>query len=823
MSLRTKRYPFYIGITTLIVTIVIILTGLFLMISYRESKVAAIGMADRLFSEINAKVMERYENALESVAVLADFAARMPGMASPPVGGGLSHPGIELLFSALGFYDYLLSAYIGYDDGGFIQLVATRDKPEICSMFGAPKNTAYILRSISTNAEGLLKQRWLFMDAQRRVFRERTDLDPDFTPLVRPWYVRAHAEKSAFYTEPYIFSATRIPGITCAERLLNGGGVFGADITLDRFARSLKRQQVSENGMLFLFDRAGRVIAHPTENTIRTKKDATLQFLLAEESEDPRVRSVVADFQKDSDDSLNRTREIRIDGFDYLVRLTRLKEALKFDQILVSIAPVSDFTGHIQRMMQRVFLFSGLVLLVVIPLALLVSRRISGSLIRLELESAKISRRDFSESAPLDSSIKEIHALIQAFALMKRTIRRLLYQQRKLFDDLTKLIAGAIDAKSPYTGGHCERVPIIAQMLAEAACQTEKGLFADFKMETEDQRWEFELAAWLHDCGKVTTPEFVVDKATKLETIYNRIHEIRMRFEVLLRDAEIDAYRMRLNGQADEDSIRAKLEASRRQIAEDFTFVAQCNIGGEYMADEKIAHLQRIAGQTWTRHLDDRIGISQDETLLKNSTPAPALPVVEQVLADKPEHIVPRINPEPFGDNPHGFKMAVPENQYNWGEVYNLSIRKGTLSAEDRFKINEHIIQTIVMLNKLEFPDYLADVAEFAGAHHETMDGSGYPRGLKKEEMSVPARIMAIADIFEALTAADRPYKKPKTISQALDIMSRMRDEQHIDADLFDLFLQSGVYEQYARRHLASQQIDTVDINSFLSGPDKRT
>jgi len=817
MTLKIKRYPFYVGIATLIVFIVVVLTVLFLGISHRESKVAAFQMADRLFSEINAKVLQRYEGALESVAVLADSAARMPGIAAPPVGGGLTHAGMELMLSSLKYYTQLFSFYVGYDDGTFIQTVAIREKPEVRRLFDAPKNAVFVLRTISTDVEGVLKQRWLFLDRKRQVIGERSGLDPDYDPRTRPWYIRAKKETTAFFTRPYIFSSTGLPGITCAKRLVDGGGVFGADITLDQFSRSLKKQNVSDNGLLFLFDRSGRIIAHPTQDAVRSGAHEALAFMTAETSDDPRVRAVVADVRKNPDVNLNRTREIRIDGIDYLVRSTPIKAALKFDQILASIAPVSDFTSHIRRMQQRVFLFSGLLLLLILPLVLLISKRISRSLILLEAESRKIGRRDFSESLAFDSSIKEIHALIRAFTLMKRTIRKLLKEQRKLFSDLTKLIAGAIDAKSPYTGGHCARVPELAKMLAETACDTAKGPLADFSMETEDQRWEFEVAAWLHDCGKVTTPEFVVDKATKLETIANRIHEIRMRFEVLLRDAEIDYYRGRLAGDQDEAFLEKRLEQSRRRIAEDFAFVARCNIGGERMADEKIARLERIAATTWVRHLDDRIGISRDEALLKNSSPAPSLPTVEPLLADKPEHIVPRPQPTAFMDSSFGFKMAIPENQYNLGELYNLSIRKGTLSPEDRFKINEHIIQTIIMLAKLDFPEYLQQVPEFAGAHHETMDGTGYPRGLRKEEMSVQARIIAIADIFEALTAADRPYKTPKTVNEALGIMSRMRDDAHIDADLFDLFLESRIYEKYARQYLAPEQLDEVDIDSYRS------
>jgi len=820
MAMKIKRYPFYVGITALIVTIVIVLTGLLLYISHRESKIAAIQMATRLFSEINTKTMERYEKALESVAVLAGSAARMPGMATIPVGDGLSHPGLELMLDALAFYKYMFSTYIGYDDGSFIQVVAVRDQPAFLRLFDAPPGTVYVLRTISADTMGQLKQRWQFLTREGELNGERADMDPGYDPRTRHWYTRAQQEETVYYTEPYIFSSTKLAGITCAKKLSSGSGVFGADITLDRFSISLERQKVSENGILFLFDHKGRIIAHGMKDSIKAGVEKSLNLLTAEETGNPLVQTVVAEYQNAPEETINRTREIQINRTKYLVRLSRLKSVLKFDQILASIAPVSDFTGHIQRMRQRIFLFSGLVLLVLLPLSLLGSRKISGALTRLVQESQKIQRRDFSESDPFDSSIKEIHTLISAFVLMKSTVQRLLEQQRKLFDDFTKLIAGAIDAKSPYTGGHCMRVPRIAEMLAKAACESEKDAFAGFSMGTEDEKWEFDVAAWLHDCGKVTTPEYVVDKATKLETIYNRIHEIRMRFEVLLRDAEIDTYRKRLVDNADEEALKAELEKMQKEIADDFAFVASCNIGGEFMAEEKIERLKQIGARIWTRHLDDRIGISQDEAALKKSTSAPNLPVVEHLLTDKPEHVIPRTNPDPFDNNLYGVKMSVPEEQYNLGELYNLSIRKGTLSPEDRFKINEHIIQTIILLNKLEFPEYLANVPEFAGAHHETMIGTGYPRGLRKKDISIPGRILAIADIFEALTAADRPYKKPKTLNEALRIMSFMSRDEHIDSNLFDLFLESGVYQEYADQNLNPAQIDAVDIDQYLSSAD---
>lgn len=234
------------------------------------------------------------------------------------------------------------------------------------------------------------------------------------------------------------------------------------------------------------------------------------------------------------------------------------------------------------------------------------------------------------------------------------------------------------------------------------------------------------------------------------------------------------------------------------------------------MPPEEMAEIRRIGSQTWTRHLDDRLGLSHGE-LLQREGPNPLLPVEEQILADKPEHIVPRPpGQNPFGDQPHGFRMEVPEHQYNRGELHNIGIQRGTLTAEERFKINEHVVQTIRMLEQLPFPRELRQVADWAGNHHEKLDGTGYPRRLAAGDLSVPERIMAIADIFEALTARDRPYSAPRPMSKALAIMGSMCAEGHLCPELFELFLRSGVYLEYGKEHLDPQQLDEVDIESVI-------
>ncbi len=397
--------------------------------------------------------------------------------------------------------------------------------------------------------------------------------------------------------------------------------------------------------------------------------------------------------------------------------------------------------------------------------------------------------------------------------------RQLIEAQQRLLDAIIKLLADAIDAKSPYTGGHCERVPQLADLLLQKVIDSRDGEYAGFTM-SDAERYEFQIAAWLHDCGKITSPEYVVDKATKLETLYNRLHEVRTRFEVIWRDIELDYWRGIAEGN-DIGLLAARRDALHESLRDDFAFVAQANVGGEFMKDEDIERLKQIGERRWLRYFDDRLGISHDEAERLQGRPERPLPAEECLLADKPEHRVMwgERKPPVAKDDPRniwGFDMRLPPYASHYGELYNLGIRRGTLNDEERFKINEHIVQTLMMLTTLPLPRHLRRVPTIAANHHEKMDGTGYPRKLTREQMSIPERVMAIADIFEALTAADRPYKAPKTLSESLKILAFMARDQHIDADLFRLFISQGVYREYGERFLNPEQMDAVDVRAIL-------
>jgi HD-GYP domain-containing protein (c-di-GMP phosphodiesterase class II) len=434
-----------------------------------------------------------------------------------------------------------------------------------------------------------------------------------------------------------------------------------------------------------------------------------------------------------------------------------------------------------------------------------------------------IGALSLSLKAPDDESSEGISPTLLAFiealsgtAAVAIDNQKMILDQKLLFERVIKFVAGMIDAKSPYHGGHCERVPELAKMLARTACAQTEGVFAEYTL-SEDEWDALHIAGLLHDCGKVATPEYVVDKATKLETIYDRINEVRMRFEVVKRDVEIELFRRAVAGlptdRVDVAALDAEIKRAHGVLDEEFHFIASCNVGSEFMAKDKLERLKTIAQRRWLRTLSNRTGISQEELTRKESDGIESLPVWEDLLADKPEHIVPRPERERLdNDDSWEFKISQPDSLYNRGEVYNLSIGRGTLTDEERYKINEHIVQTIKMLSHLPFPKQLRRVPEIAGCHHEKLDGTGYPRCLQKDNMSTEARIMAIADVFEALTAFDRPYKKGKTLSEAVKIMSFMSKDGHIDPDLFELFLKSGAYLEYANRYMRPEQIDTVDV-----------
>ncbi|HSG04178.1 MAG TPA: HD domain-containing phosphohydrolase [Marinobacterium sp.] len=380
----------------------------------------------------------------------------------------------------------------------------------------------------------------------------------------------------------------------------------------------------------------------------------------------------------------------------------------------------------------------------------------------MQLINARADDDKWCSFSPDAQLLAETFASLAAVAINNH---QLVAEQELLFESFIKVLASAVDEKSPHTGDHCRKVPELTIRLVDAIDQWQEGELAGFKLSDND-RYELKIAAWLHDCGKVTTPEHVIDKGTKLETIHDRISEINQRFETLRRDLRIEYLEAQLaavNDRRAQQEAKSRYELRLQQLNDDCSFVNRANTGGEFMTFEDQQKVAEIARR--------------------------------YVLADQ-----------------YGAQHPLLSGE----ELYNLQISRGTLTEEERAIINRHIEVTIDMLEALKLPRNLKNVPEIAGGHHERMDGKGYPKGLKRDELSVQTRAMGIADIFEALTSSSRPYKQAKTLSESLGIMQRMGKGGHIDPEIFEIFLRSGVYKEYAEAFLLPSQMDEVQVEDYL-------
>ena len=354
----------------------------------------------------------------------------------------------------------------------------------------------------------------------------------------------------------------------------------------------------------------------------------------------------------------------------------------------------------------------------------------------------------------------ELVTLVEALASQASvalTNQLLIDEQKTLFRSFIKLVAEALENKDEVTGGHCNRVPLLTMMVAEEINLDKTGNYKDFSF-TEDEMDELYVAGWLHDFGKVATPEHIMNKATKLQGLYDKIDEIKFRFEILKRDIELDYYKNKINiSDSEQESLNYKLD----KIQNDIDFLKDSNVGGEFMSDE----------------LKDRVKEIANQNIVIN-----------------------------------GEKKSI----LNVNEVNFLNISRGTLSKEDRKIMEDHVVLTYELLNKLPYPDHLKQVPFYAGCHHEKINGKGYPNGYSGEKLPLQARIIAIADVFEGLTAPDRPYKKGYKLSKALNILKYMVNDGEIDSDLFNLFITKKLYLKYANKMVDSSQIDTINETELL-------
>ena len=775
------------------ILLILLISSLLLGLQYYSNKQLALRAVGGSFVQTSNNVFEFLEASASHTSKLLQIFSLNPDL-DKKLDRKKLHPIFDDFVNLMKMEKRVKSMYLAYANDDFFEIINLRDDLLIAEKYSAPLGSKWVAITLLKQDSLNPSKKIQFLDENLEILSTKK-IDLDFRPTSRIWYKKAMQKNSLIMTDVYKFSSTDGYGITHAKKIGDKGKVIGMDYSLSAFNTYLSEQNFDDKSYIILYQNDGKIIASSRDVNLKAWTQLYPHF------KDYKEKDIHYSFYK---------------GLEYFTYHSALRihnnENINIAILLPKPSLLEPYMKQINRGVYAALAF----IFLSIPFVLYSTSLIVKPMRSLMLENKKILKRNFSQVKDIKTNITELHQLSNSLVSMSGSIESYQKSQEKLLDSIVKLIADAIDAKSTYTGGHCERVPKIAEMLTHYVSDSKEGVFKDFSLTTADEWREFHIGAWLHDCGKVTTPEYVVDKSTKLETIYNRIHEIRTRFEVLFRDAQISYLESQLKGE-DKELALQELHQTQSKLVEDFNFLASANEGGEFMSPDKQKRIQEIAKQTWLRNFNDRVGLSADEMHRYKETSPRELPVREQLLSDKQEHIIPRENFNYEAYRADGFKEEVPEYLYNYGEIYNLCISKGTLTPEERFKINEHVIMSIKMLEALPFPPELKKIPEYAGTHHETMIGTGYPRKLTKEQLSVPARIMAIADIFEALTASDRPYKKAKTLSESLKIMSFMVKDEHIDEDLFDLFLESGIYLKYAQKHLTSEQIDEVDVKSLLS------
>ncbi|MCP3942507.1 MAG: amino acid ABC transporter [Desulfobacteraceae bacterium] len=810
MKDKTPKKTFSIRLTV-IGTFFIVSTltaGFALGLQYYFSKDLAKQAVQKEFEKSSEIWKQRISGFDKQAGQLLEILGMFKSLEQKPM-ADTAHPELTLLSHLMMNNENIYALYAGYENGDFIEFINLDSGEHVRERFGAGAQDRWAV-IIITKKNGKRTKYIEFFDTNLKKSNNVTK-PTDYDPRERPWYKAAVKSEKTIRTNQYVFALLKQPGITYAKAKGAGKPVFGVDISVEGLSRFVQRQNMVPDSEVYLFKADGRITGHAKERkrTINT--------------EEKRIKNpVILDFTKKIDKN-NMSMVFDLDGKKNLGYVVKYMSPYSTPTFIWFFVPIESILKPYMEKIRYALLFTFLLLLLLSPLVWYFATLIVNPIKALALESDKVKNRKYDEVAEVKSNITEIINLSRSMVSMAKAIKAYEEAQREMMDSFIKLIAQAIDQKSPYTGGHCARVPVVAEMLARAATEAKEGSLADFAFTTKDEWREFRVAAWLHDCGKVTTPEYIVDKGSKLEVIYNRIHEVRMRFEVLLRDAEIEFWQAIAKGDANKEELRKILEEKHQKLKDDFSFVAKCNVGGEFMAPERVERLKSIAQTTWTKNLDDKLGLSPTEELRTKDAVCTQTPCTEFLLADRPEHIFPRPLGQGLNDGlskgSRKFDMDVPEHLYNQGEIYNLSISKGTLTAEDRYKIQEHVVMSIKMLEMIPYPENLVEVPEIAGAHHETLIGTGYPRKLKAHEMSIPARIMALSDIYEALTASDRPYKKAKTLSETIRILGFFVKDQHIDKELFELFLTSGVYKEYAKKYLKPEQIDEVDLNTYLNIP----
>lgn len=675
-----------------IITGIIVLAMLFMQ--FNSSKHLALTTTEKSFQELSNKILNQLNTYTSASKSFLDILEQIDCVTCKPK-PNVRHKISKVLISYMKSKTYVYSTYIGKKDGTFYEIINLNLDKDMKTIFKAPENARWLIVKIIDNIryDEFLDSHLVQISSVRKKAL--------YNPATRPWFKKAIASNGIIKTDPYIFSMLQKLGSTYSKKVSGTDDtVISVDISMDSIKTLLEKQPFVKGSELFLYNGKGEILTYSKTGFKKKKLKSTLT-------------SYHENLLINDDKNI-----VIVNNEKYFQKTYPLVSVKNHEEYLKILSPIYEIMAPYFKDIYIYLIITLLVFaFIAIPLVFYSSRLITEPISQIIRENEKIKNRNYKKIGRIKSHIKEVNELSKSLVSMAVAIKQYEEEQKELMDSFIKLIATAIDEKSKYTGGHCSRVPVLALMLMKKASLSNEGVFKNFNINNEEELRELSVSAWLHDCGKVTTPEYVVDKATKLEANYNRIHEIRTRFEVLYRDKIIKAYEEALEPKTKEN-ISLELEKELEKLKTEFAFIAHINRGSEFTAQEDIEKVKQIAQRKWIRYFDNSLGLSyEEEQRFFQYESSESSSQEETLLSDKKWHVIPRQNENQKDDEKFRFKMDIPQNLYNLGEVYNLTIQKGTLNKEERYKIQEHIVMTIKMLEQLPFPKNLKNVPLYAGRY----------------------------------------------------------------------------------------------------------
>jgi hypothetical protein len=746
----------------LLVTIVAIaLQFYFSLMSARE---ALVQKYQRESAHIRQTLKQEQQTAESHMTLLADFNSLITGKQ-------FSSDALPILANLLYKNSLYSSINLGFPNGDLQQFIDL-DKPDnIAQQLPEMESARWLLISKTYQGKQSIVQ-YAYFDQSLTLIKERQSYKSDGVKL-------------AWYQQAVLTQSSSDIGKTYAITIPKTNAVLALDLHSNALPEILKiytEQQNTDRHEIYAFIKHGETIESNQSGT-NTNLTPVLDELTQHSS------------------NLNKLNSIAIDETTYYAYVTKIQGANNYLAFLMPQTTLF-FANFNQLLVVGV---TGLLLTLCLSWLLSLPLTHKFKALLMAIEEAKEIR--FKKIKTTETDITEFQQLNDLIMEMSYSIKNYQTKQKQQIESFIKLTAQAIANQSPYAREQANKVPELAWMLLKAVEDSQLPVFKDFKLKNNDQQQSFRITAALHSYDKITTSQSLASKSTKLEATYNRIHEIRMRFEILWRDAEIYYYQTSRDNPEQNKSLKEGLIKQQLQLMRDFEFVANANIGDQAMKEQDIQRLHQIGSQTWLRYFDDRLGLSSLEKMTL-STQKQKLPAQEYLLSDKPEHLVPQQNKNEL--------LAASPTCCNLGELYNLSIPVGTLTEEDKQQLNAYIVKTSSLLDDMPVMIKQHNVPQDLTTYHPALSDAVYLVNSGNKKLSIAEHILGITYIFESLTSINNPQHKIETISNAIAIMHQLVMDKRIDKHIFKLFLSSGIYLTYAKQFLYEQQIDEVDIQQYL-------